>query len=252
VSKFTDGHVRKSEGLRETAYRYVDQYDGTFQFLVTAREAYKANGCLTVQTVRGVLNCMLADASVLNMPQPERLTFDARSPARPRRGVDFGPAGVDVVASPGHHLDPFDPEFEYPNEDEDDEDEAREIQPNPNRQVDLRVRWKVAFGVSNHVQASVIHRLDRAKSTCTWYPSQSWDKKDIIWRIKWICMPGYRANANPFGKLFLLTEEQLEETLHTDSLALRPSQCEGLQVKTPPLKVWRLCRTCDRLGDQGL
>jgi hypothetical protein len=62
--KFIDTDVRADPSLRRLAGAYLRDYAGGFEFLVDAKVA-AMQGQLSVQTVRGVLNCMLADPKIL-------------------------------------------------------------------------------------------------------------------------------------------------------------------------------------------
>lgn len=68
--KYTDRDVRENRELTAAAYRYVETYQGEFQFLVDCKMRVASNEELTVGLVRGILNCMRVDPRVTGLPVP--------------------------------------------------------------------------------------------------------------------------------------------------------------------------------------
>ena len=60
MDKFTDRDVRENIHLGKVAVRFLENYGGDFDFLVAAKRASRKDE-LTIQMVRGTLNCMRSD-----------------------------------------------------------------------------------------------------------------------------------------------------------------------------------------------
>ncbi len=77
--KYTDADVRHDPNLKPLALAYISVYKGEFEPLVKLTEIVRTHGVheLTVSQARMVLNCMLHDANVINLPTPSRTPFDA-------------------------------------------------------------------------------------------------------------------------------------------------------------------------------
>lgn len=65
--------------LRKIADNYLVQYLGTWEPLLAAKQAVISQSEFTIEQLRMVCNTMLADSSVINMPEPigHLMTFDA-------------------------------------------------------------------------------------------------------------------------------------------------------------------------------
>lgn len=222
--KYTDTDVRKDPTLAPIALRYLSEYNGDFEPLVSARALMMAGGRLRNVMIRTVLNCMRHDPSVVNLPVPVWKTFDA---SRPRR-------------------DPVPPATD-PDEDWSGLDEEEEFVPPPStyKPVQLPLKWKVQFGVSNSVQAKLIHILDQDRSSLTWYPlgTTGWPNKEYIWRVLWACKPTYQAITNPYNRIFLFNGDQVEQAFKLNFLSLRSCQMDR-PIKTPMFREWKLCPKC--------
>ena len=162
--RYTDYDVRANPNLRALAFDYLRQYNGQFQFLNECK-AVLESGRLSDQQVRGVLNSMLADPKVTNMPTPVHTAFDAGQFAPPRRSLE-----LNVSA-----------------------------RPEPVRQtIKLPTRWHYEFGISNHKQARVIHNVDPRRS----HGILDVDKWEIRWIFFWKCA-GY-SMPKPYEKRLAL------------------------------------------------
>jgi hypothetical protein len=76
--RYDNYDVRTDKRLRPLAYEFLKQYKGDFSFLNECRRFLNDRGYLGDSHVRGVLNSMLADPTVTNMPVPIKTVFDAR------------------------------------------------------------------------------------------------------------------------------------------------------------------------------
>jgi hypothetical protein len=76
--KFDDQDVREQPHLVGAAYAFLREYEGEFRFLCDAKAGLLENGYLATPVVRGVLNCMRAQA--LATPPPR----DPAAPERPK------------------------------------------------------------------------------------------------------------------------------------------------------------------------
>ena len=70
--KYTDRDVREQPTLLGIAANYALHYEGEFQFMLDAQTMMRERGTLPVQVARGVLNCMLADPRVFDMPATKK------------------------------------------------------------------------------------------------------------------------------------------------------------------------------------
>ena len=68
--RYTDRDVRENRELTAQAYRYVENYQGEFQYLVDCKMRVASGEDLTVGLVRGILNCMRVDPRVTGLPDP--------------------------------------------------------------------------------------------------------------------------------------------------------------------------------------
>jgi hypothetical protein len=69
--KYTDRDVRENPGMIELAERFLEHYEGEFQFLVDAKRTFRRGYTLNIATIRGVLNCMRSDSRVVHLlPEP--------------------------------------------------------------------------------------------------------------------------------------------------------------------------------------
>jgi hypothetical protein len=59
--KYTDRDVRENPDYTQITERYLEQYEGEFQFLIDCKMRLATGVGLTVGMIRGVLNCMRVD-----------------------------------------------------------------------------------------------------------------------------------------------------------------------------------------------
>lgn len=91
VVKYTGADVRDDRRLRPLAYEFLNQYTGDFPFLRDAKRLHMNGEYLRDGVIKGVLNCMLADPRVENMPEP---TYKSFNPVNIPYEDDFNPKQV--------------------------------------------------------------------------------------------------------------------------------------------------------------
>lgn len=60
--KFTDADILQIPGAANEVCTWLEAYEGNFEFVLSVREKLNEYGNLTVGQIRGIANCMLADA----------------------------------------------------------------------------------------------------------------------------------------------------------------------------------------------
>ena len=87
--KYTDRDVRENPDFVELAERYLESYEGEFQYLIDCKMRVQMGISLTTGMIRGVLNCMRVDPRAPEMPAPKQFPQDEESNVvsieRPRR-----------------------------------------------------------------------------------------------------------------------------------------------------------------------
>lgn len=218
--RWQDSDVRSRPELRSIVEDYLSQYSGDFPYLVEARRASMHNQ-LRVPVIRGVLNCMMGDSKVVDMPEPIDSTFSAQPR---RRGISF------------EEEDPF-PSFEEP-----------EPTPFGPKTVYLNVKWKMTHGVINHKVSRVLHLIDpRTSSAKLWL-----DTNEIRWQIGWVCKSRATYYSPIAGQIFLVRPDQVRTTLRLGCLTMSPRQFNGHEMKGGLVRPWRVCKQCLTLADQSI
>lgn len=69
--------------LRPLALDYLSKYNGEFMFLRLMRNNMTDGATLSNAQIKGILNCMLSDPQVVNMPIPVHKVFDAAATLDP-------------------------------------------------------------------------------------------------------------------------------------------------------------------------
>lgn len=130
-ARYNDREVREDLKLQACAIRYVQSYQGDFEFLVRAKMFLHQNGTLPVATLRGVLNCMRSDPmGAMSLPQTPTGRFAPTESRLQQRAIE-------VVTT---------------------------------RPVTVRVQWKMKYILSNHKLAQVAHLLRPDTSELRWFP----------------------------------------------------------------------------------
>lgn len=85
--KFTDDDVRRHPGYHDVVLSYLDQYHGSFTFLLDVKRRVENGLDLTTGHVRGVLNCMRIDPRVQipevdDLPKPKKRKKGKKSKRR--------------------------------------------------------------------------------------------------------------------------------------------------------------------------
>ncbi len=165
--RYTDYDVRSNPDLRELAHRYLRQYNGNFQFLNEARNMLLRGEQMHYATIRGVLNSMLADPTVVNMPEPVLNPFNAGGPFDPPKGLDL-------------NFHPGPPVLRRPTT------------------IKVPARWRFLYGISNHTQALAVHVVDPERSHGILHVTP-WE---VNYKLFWLCA-GYSLPQPYHEKLAL-------------------------------------------------
>lgn len=212
-TRYTDEHVRADPSLVGLATQYVTQYAGEFSFLLGVKNAVLTHYTLNVPTVRGVLNCMLADPNVQNMPTPAKLMFDAGEPAYKKLARRA--------------------------------EEKRTTKPttSPYR-VPLKTTWKTQYAVSIRPQGKLIHRVDDARSRLVEWRYADGRPDKFMWEVDWYCTQTKYLSARGDSQFYtkhyrLLTIKQAYTLLE-----------DGMLADLPELgnREWRACHKCTDMG----
>lgn len=223
-SRYTDMHVRRDPSLTTLAYRYLQEYDGTFEFLTSARRLVIADMDLNTATIRGVLNCMLADGNVVNMPEPAYMPFDAND-------------GVQSQRSRG-------PIFERG-----EGGEVRINLPQKLRKIPLRTNWRREYAVSVVRQAHLVHGID-PRSGLVKYVNALIDGQRLAewyrWEINFYCTTTKHIHSEPdyYTRRYRFLDTVQARLLLADGTA--PSLADL------PARLWKVCAKCQEIGGMKL
>lgn len=166
---YYDDDVRRHEfEYRELAHRYLADYSGNFPPLLARQQMIMSAVPLGIKDIRLVLNCMLVDMRVKNMPMPDRSAFDAGGEVGYNLSEDSDAVYYDSFGGP----------------------EKRTKHRRP--QIVMKSKVNYDFGISNHVTSHVVHLVDHNKYPVTWYPYIS----EIRVGTKWICQSEVRNESN--------------------------------------------------------
>jgi hypothetical protein len=213
--RYTDADVAADPSLRAIATRWLQSYEGSFAFLVGAKSVIEEGRHLSTSTLRGVLNCMLADATVINMPEPARKIFNAGSnrfilvdadevipPLQPRRAVR---------------------KRAYPYT------------------LRMRTTFRKIYGISLSTNAKLVHMVDARKSMYVKYVEEDPDASRFRLQWGWRCNPHIYMRINtgkkPMSHFYkLLTPFEVDDLL-TDGFR---KDMYGLAPRE-----WRMCWKCE-------
>lgn len=180
IRKYTYDEVSRDYELFERiAKAYLQQYSGSWAPIIDLQQGLKASPetKLVPGVVKMVLNTMLHDCTVINMPRRPRSIFNASAPNllgsgyRARKGYDWDVDGP-----------------------------VRKVEVRK-RPFELKGKWKKPYAVALGKAAYVVHVLDKEVQPFMFYPNA--DIKYIP-RIRWFCSSETRKEWN----VKFLTEEQ--------------------------------------------
>jgi hypothetical protein len=192
--------------MSSVAYAYLDQYKGSFQFLVDCRDYYNEYGRLGHMHIRGVLNSMLADPNVVNMPVPVRTRFNAHS-------FDSDLPSVSEVLL----------------------NQSRKPYTGRPLTIPLPTRWRYIFGASNHKRSFVVHKVDVGRSCGVLHRADN----TIRWTFHWQCVS--HSPPRPYENtvaLFSLDDAVL--MVQSGDASHVPTLTVGEKVRP-----WKWCRACE-------
>lgn len=194
--RYNDQDVRADwKNLYAIAARYLLEYWGDFHPLRTAKNIISEGGYLELEQVRVVLNCMIHDSSVVNMPEPigHRLKFDA---SEHTGQVLAFPSGEDVT------------------------DDLRKL---PGRKPDTvicksSVNLAKPFWYSLQTNAYLIHIVK--KVTVRYHTPRFYDRCGL-----WASVPEF---ADSFEVRAYMLCEQYSHSINKNKRAAAPEEIEGL------------------------
>lgn len=181
VARYSVEHVTPE--LMRIAVLYVQQYRGDFPYLLNVRNRIAAMGekSLTRYMAKGVLNCMLHDPNVRNLPPPRAVIFDVeeieevRVTRRRTRVVDFD----DPLAMAADTWERREIDLTWG-----EPEEAMRL--NPYRRVEMKSRWNYDYGVSTAKRACRVHIVDHSVPAVVWHHGEE-DGPHISFQLKWLC-----------------------------------------------------------------
>lgn len=156
--KYTDEDVRADDSLRTLALAYVKTYQGEFPPLARLEYLVRTDQLvgLTVSQARMVLNCMLHDANVINLPTPTGKVFNAAE--------HYSPTGR---ISREHRP------------------RIQTVRPLPSV-IPLRSSWKDPFLYSSWQTAKLIHVIRNKDKHSSWMPvNYMRDQHELQYRL-WV------------------------------------------------------------------
>lgn len=213
TQRFEIVHVRGREDLRELVKEYLDQYSGSFDYLLWAKNMHDKGYPMGDSVVKGVLNCMVSDPRVTNMPRPVLPPgFDASLAAR--SDDPFSPTLVGDAFSDGDRS-------WYP------------------KVFRLKTKWRPTFGVSLRPQACLIHTIDTGASGLKLVVDRPGEQR-FIWDLAWLCNPllalaSTNKDGNKYAGVYRLLTTQ-------DAVGL----VNGQAVHDARLqRKWKWCTKCE-------
>jgi hypothetical protein len=235
--RFAPHHVTPE--LTAVAIQYVHQYQGDFSYLVDVKNRIAAMGekSLTRYMIKGVLNCMLHDPNVVNLPRPETIVFDVVEEVHvSRRTRRVRRMRFDLRESAATDWD-MESELEADREEEAGAANIEKPQLNPYRRLELKSRWKFDYGISDHTKACRVHIVDPSSSAVRWYPGGADPRDDVTdWtnpyvelRLKWLCKTAWSMGRSPRYELMDYEAAWKLVATHTH---------------------WEWCATCQRIEEK--
>lgn len=155
--KYTNSDVHNDERLFHLAMSYLETYKGSFHVVLGAKAAVESGAKLTVFNVRMILNCMLADTNVINMPTPVHAPFDA---------TRYMIVDSDGTVRLGHSHGSF--------------------TPNRPAVIHLKSKWNKVLGTSKMKRSFLIHHVDTSLGAVVYMPLATAIPKYQM-KIHWIC-----------------------------------------------------------------
>lgn len=197
--KYTDEQVAADWNLFcSLASDYVANYEGTFELLVSYKHRVKCGYDLTVPMVRATMNCMLRDASIVNLPEPAGPGSNVTSIRTARSFKDYFT----------RRYSPSYPDEDYGRGPQRDPDDDKEVTPVERpRYVEMPIKWHHDYGIVVHKHARVVHRVHPA-SHARW-DTETATGSPVIW---WHCK-GHRG-LYQMAKSKIIIMDSLEAAIH--------------------------------------
>jgi hypothetical protein len=178
--RYTIYDVQMDETLRPLALDYLKNWRGEWYYLANAQRAVARGENLANSVIKGILNCMLSDARVINMPEPTHKAYDASARSTALTG--------------------------------DRQIVKRTRVREPSWRVQVRWRMRLPYVTSANIGAKKIHVVERS-SVGWWYRTRHPEWPDtrmlpsIDMRARLVCSAGF------FPTAVMLTEEQALELI---------------------------------------
>lgn len=208
--RFTVAHVMQHDSLRDVAYRYLQQWQGDYPFLVAAKKLVMRGEPLMVASIKGVLNCMLSDPNVTGLVIPEPVKFHAELTRKtiPR------PADMFSDERPPH----------YP------------------LRIQLNTTWHKPFVISRAHNAKLVHTLNQGGSYLIYYSPDpdSNNEPRYLWQPKLYCDNiFYMKRTDKRGlsdRYYMLNQAEAEILTEV-----------GCGFRDLPSRKWKWCARCQEL-----
>lgn len=233
MRKFTVAHVQRDPQLRQLAIDYLGQWAGEFDFLSNAKQAIESGEGLRPEVVKGILNCMLADANVRNMPEVPDLSFDAG-------GNPFAAPSEDTL--PSLTLSPDRRRLEF------------EMRPKPkygqgyHGEVPMKTKWNKPHIISMASNAKLVHEINPHTSYLDWWKGRDdWNGRDFRWKMELYCdnafwMKGVGPRFQFTSRYVFLTPR--EAFWLVEKKALELPWTTDLQGNKLADRDWKWCMKC--------
>jgi hypothetical protein len=232
--KYTERQVRQDDRLVPAALDYVNNYTGDYEFILMARELLRSEGKLSVNTVKGILNCMRGD------PEGYRLLpKDGEGRLALERHPEPQEVTRDMFRSKGRRLHVV---------------EAPKEKPRRAYIDDLRQTFHGEYLLSMHRTAQVAHYLDHQKSNL-WYITDAFrlsyprDVKPGDWYFQPVAYCGsktsdtHRIAKTPWGRRMCPTCVRIREE--------KDIKVNAMMQPPPPEPDVERCYHCARVIDLG-
>lgn len=172
---YSNKDVLNDERLRPIAYNFIKAYNGEWYVLREIKKRYTQEHTLSVSHVRVVLNSMLSDPTVHNMPVPQCKPFDAGDP----------------TIEPSHARVPA----------------RRQVIAQPKR---LKTRFRRKYGYSPRPQARYVHMVDPT-SHIKYFPAVLNPDHQFQVKLSWLCRDTWQMPSRVERNVKLVTHVTMKK-----------------------------------------
>lgn len=107
------------------------------------------------------------------------------------------------------------------------QDEPKNNRPH---KVELPTKWRKDYGMSTNPRAEKVHKLDKDKSTITYYPRlyhKKFERRFVV-QLRWSCGGEIASQHNSYVNTKLMTYFEAKEVIFTSNHRRWCPQCEQL------------------------